>query len=261
MLDVQSSGFLEQTPFEQLVSIMTALRSPGGCPWDLEQTHQTLKRYLVEETFETIDAIELGDFDELKGELGDLLLQVVFHAQLAKEAGHFDSDAVCASIVDKMIRRHPHVFGQGADLENGEQVLAQWETIKQKERADKGEAPRKSRLDGIPRSLPSLSFADKLQGKAAKVGFAFSNFQQAWDKLQEELHELQSQPSEEELGDVLFACVSVARQLKIDPELALRKANQKFTLRFAALESKAGEQLGSLGPEQLLELWSQAKRL
>lgn len=261
MLDVYGGEFAALAPFDQLVEIMRALRGPGGCPWDREQTHQTLKRYLIEETFEAIDAIDLQDDEELQSELGDLLLQIVFHAQLASEENRFTSDDVCRSIVEKMIRRHPHVFGDGKNLENGQQVLVQWEEIKKRERAEKGEEPRRSRLDGIPRSLPALSFAEKLQSKAAKVNFVFDDAAGAWAKVDEELAELRANPSPEEFGDVLFACVALARQLGIDGEAALRSTNQKFRQRFQFIEEQLGERLDQQKVEksELLGLWQSAK--
>lgn len=239
---------------------MEALRAPDGCPWDRAQTHQTLTRYLLEESYETIDAIEQNDFPEMCGELGDLLLQIVFHAQLAREAGHFVIDDVCRHVVEKMIRRHPHVFSTGPKLEGSAQVLQQWEDIKAQERAGKP-AKSKSRLEGLPQALPSLALAERMQERAAQVGFDFPDQQQAWGKLREELGELEKNSNAEELGDVLFACVSLARKMGVDPEAALKATCQKFRKRFEGLEGQFGEDIGKQDAATLVAAWNLQKSI
>lgn len=253
-----STEFRELSPFQQLVWVMAALRSPQGCPWDLQQDHQTLKRYLLEETYETLEAIEDENFPEMCEELGDLLLQIVFHAQLAKEAGHFQIDDVCRAIVGKMLRRHPHVFGPDEKLETSEAVLERWDELK------KGEGKSQSVLSGLPRTLPSLQRAERLQARAARVGFDFPDVDSAWKQLEEEFEELESTKGSddkgakaEELGDVLFACVSVARKLGIDPEAALRSTCDKFQRRFHAVESTFGEGIKSQPVEELVRVWKE----
>lgn len=233
---------------------MAALRAPDGCPWDLKQTHQTLTPYLVEEVFECIEAIEANDMPQVCEELGDILLQVVFHAQLARERGSFDGDDVCRSIVDKMVRRHPHVFTPGPNLESAEQVLEQWDDIKKREKA---EGPSASALDGVSRGLPALSQAALLQKRAARTGFAYSEPEAAWAKFQEEVGEFQEHPSQEELGDVFFALVSVAHQHGLDPEAALRATNRKFRSRFAALEERFPEGFREHLPGDLVAAWKE----
>ena len=251
-LNVERAEFRDLHPFLQLVEIMQALRAEDGCPWDRAQTHQTLIRYLLEETYEAIDAIEREDHQETRSELGDLLLQIVFHAQMAREAGNFQIEDVCQAIVDKMIRRHPHVFSSGPKLANGEQVYQQWEEIKQKETGKK-----KSRLDGLPPALPALVLAERIQERAAQIGFDFPDAPAAWDKLREELQELEQDPNE--LGDVLFACVSLARKHKIDPEAALRQTCQKFKQRFQGVEQQFGDSLSQQDAATLVAAWNQQK--
>lgn len=234
---------------------MTALRNPqGGCPWDLKQTHQSLTPYLVEESHECIEAIEAGDDARMCEELGDLLLQIVFHAQLARERSVFDIDAVCEGIVNKMIRRHPHVFGDERGLTNAEEVLGRWEEIKKEE---KGGA--RSALDGISSGLPALAQAALLQDRARRTGFAYRDESGAWTKLEEELQEFRQQPSPEEMGDALFALVSVARQHGIDPDAALRQANRKFRDRFQKVEECYPQGFEGLSSEQLVQAWNEAK--
>ncbi len=256
MLDPTSQAFIALTPFEQLVEIMAALRAPDGCPWDREQTHQTLTRFLLEETYETLEAIDNGDTDAMCEELGDLLLQIVFHAQLAREAGTFVIDDVCKSIVDKMVVRHPHVFGGGQKLANGAEVLQQWEQIKL---AGKGQKKRSSLMEGIPRGNPALLMAERIQDRAAEVGFEWPDSAAAFGKLKEELAELEADPSEEELGDVLFAAVSLARKLKVDPEAALRATCRKFVDRFQRLEEQHNGDLSQIGAEDLHRGWNALK--
>ena len=251
------------------IAIMAHLRGPGGCPWDREQTFDTIKRHTLEETYEVFDAIERRAWPDLKEELGDLLLQVLFYAQMAAEAGYFTIEDVAANLNAKLVRRHPHIFGD-VEATDSNAVLRNWEQIKRAEKAEKAEV-QSSLLDDIPRTMPAMLEAAKLGSRAAKVGFDWPNADGLFDKLQEEIAELQAelpneeslatQAAEEELGDLLFTAVNLARHLKIDPESALRSCNAKFRRRFAAMESTAGnaDTLAALTPAQLEELWSQAK--
>ncbi|GGG80062.1 nucleoside triphosphate pyrophosphohydrolase [Edaphobacter dinghuensis] len=251
------------------IAIMARLRGPGGCPWDREQTFDTIKRHTLEETYEVFDAIERRAWPDLKDELGDLLLQVLFYAQMAAEAGYFTIEDVASNLNAKLIRRHPHIFGD-VEAADSNAVLRNWEQIKREEKAEKAEV-QSSLLDDIPRTMPAMLEASKLGSRAAKVGFDWPNADGLFDKLQEETAELQAELSngqsfaspaaEEELGDMLFTVVNLARHLKIDPESALRSCNAKFRHRFAAMESAAGDAdvLAALTPTQLEELWSQAK--
>lgn len=264
-------------PIDELLAVMAALRKPGtGCPWDLEQTFATIAPYTIEEAYEVADAIERGDMADLKDELGDLLLQVVYHARIAEEQKAFAFDNVAQAITAKMIRRHPHVFGSDAERAAGA-APGFWERIKAEERAsaqDNGaDAPEPSVLDGVPAALPALTRAIKLQNKAAKVGFDWPSLAPVFDKLREELAELEDvlgggeEPSgrakiKEEFGDLLFVVANVARHLKLDPEAALRAANQKFTDRFQAIERKLEEDGRTPVQSTLAEmdlLWDQAK--
>jgi XTP/dITP diphosphohydrolase/ATP diphosphatase len=274
-------------PLAEAISIMARLRAPGGCPWDREQSFDTIKRYTLEETYEVFDAIERRAWPELKDELGDLLLQVLFYAQMASEAGHFDIGDVAANLNAKLVRRHPHVFpveGKLADATDAEAVLRNWEQIKRGERlaaaAEKKMAGASassasvaaSALDAIPRSMPAAMEARKLGSKAAKVGFDWPDVEGLFEKLQEEIAELKAElkkPAEvaksrieEELGDLLFTVVNLARHLKVDAESALRTANAKFRARFRAMEASAGgfDALGALTPAELDALWNRAKR-
>jgi XTP/dITP diphosphohydrolase/ATP diphosphatase len=274
-------------PLAEAISIMARLRAPGGCPWDREQSFDTIKRYTLEETYEVFDAIERRAWPELKDELGDLLLQVLFYAQMASEAGHFDIGDVAANLNAKLVRRHPHVFpveGKLADATDAEAVLRNWEQIKRGERlaaaAEKKMAGASassvsaaaSALDAIPRSMPAAMEARKLGSKAAKVGFDWPEVEGLFEKLQEEIAELKAElkkPAEvaksrieEELGDLLFTGVNLARHLKVDAESALRTANAKFRARFRAMEASAGgfDALGALTPAELDALWNRAKR-
>ncbi|MCR6545339.1 nucleoside triphosphate pyrophosphohydrolase [Dehalobacterium formicoaceticum] len=248
--------------FTDLVDIMMTLRGEEGCPWDKEQTHESIKKYLVEETYEVLDAIDEKDMYKLCEELGDLLLQITFHARMAEENGHFNINDVIKGIVDKMIRRHPHVFGS-EDLETSEQVLVKWEEIKDEER----DQPRPV-LD-VPKNFPALYRAEKLQQKAARVGFDWPDIQGAWDKVSEELGELREAEGtgvgiKEELGDLLFAVVNAARFLGVDAEEALQDANRKFIQRFSYIESQAKAQkvpLQELSLEEMDQYWNQAKKI
>jgi len=268
-----------ERPIDRLLEIMSALRTPvTGCPWDLEQSFATIAPYTIEEAYEVADAIERGDLDDLKDELGDLLLQVVFHAQMATEADAFDFDDVAAAISDKMVRRHPHVFGDGqADAPDA--VKAQWETIKAEEsreraerRAGKGLAADDERfLDAVPVALPALLAALKLQKKAARVGFDWPETVAVIDKIREELGEVEAELAglpasrdrlEDEIGDLLFAVANLARHLKIEPEAALRRTNAKFRRRFGHIEDRlraSGQSLDAASLNEMEAHWQAAK--
>ncbi|TMI87313.1 MAG: nucleoside triphosphate pyrophosphohydrolase [Bacillati bacterium ANGP1] len=261
--------------FDDLVAIMARLRGPGGCPWDREQTHATLRPYLLEETYETLEAIDAGSPGWLRLELGDLLLQVVFHAQMAGEAGTFTIDDVIAGLVEKLVRRHPHVFGSRQVSGSGE-VLANWETIKERERAEGLHGPEEraksaggSALDGLPRTLPALALAQRLQERAAGAGFTWPDLGAAAAKVREELAELEAAAADghgartaEELGDLLFTIANLPRYLGLDGEQALRDACAKFRERFARLEQRAraeGRPLREYSADELLALWRAAR--
>jgi len=257
------------TPIERLREIMARLRDPeGGCPWDKEQTFATIAPYTVEEAYEVAEAIERGDLEDLKGELGDLLFQVVFHARMAEEQGAFAFDDVAEAMVDKMIRRHPHVFAGQTYADVAEQTAA-WETIKAGERAAKSRAV--SLLDDVPPGLPGLTRAVKLTKRAARVGFDWPSTDEVLAKLREELEELQVEidagdlpKARAELGDLLFVCANLARKLDVDPEDSLRAANAKFARRFSHIEKVLAER-GSSPEQSTLEemdaLWDEAKAL
>jgi nucleoside triphosphate diphosphatase len=279
--------------FEALVAVQKRLLAPGGCPWDREQTHDTLRPYLIEEAYEVLDALDAGDAEHIAEELGDLLLQVVFHAQLGAQAGRFDISDVIEHIRNKLVRRHPHVFGD-VKAETAAQVLKNWEELKAEEkRAANGEKSRKggeskaaaqSALDGVPRTLPALLEGYQLSKKASKVGFDWRTAPEILDKLAEEAGELRrvleagdargteqsggrrdTGPSvrrEDELGDLLFVCVNLARFMGLDAEIALKKANLKFSRRFREMERLAaarGQQLAGLSSDKLEVLWAEAK--
>jgi len=248
--------------FEQLVGIMARLRAPGGCPWDREQNFDTIKPYLIEETYEVLDAIDARDWPGLAEELGDLMLEAVFFAQMAAEEGKFTIADSLDSINEKLVRRHPHVFASG-DAKTAGDVVRRWEEIKSDEKKTRGEAP-KSMLAGVPRSLPALVEAQQISSKAAHAGFDWENTDQVVDKVHEELNELMEarkgdsrEAIEGEIGDILFALVNVARHLKVDPEQALRKSNAKFRRRFAHVESNA--QLPGASLSEMEALWQEAK--
>ena len=253
---------------------MGALRSPGlGCPWDLEQTFETIAPYTIEEAYEVADAIARGDLEDLRDELGDLLLQVVFHARMAQEAGAFDFGDVVTAICQKLLRRHPHVFGETGPL-TADEVAGLWQRIKEQEKAERAErlpqgTERSGTLDGVPAGLPALTRAFKLQAKASEVGFDWNDPKAVVSKIFEEAEELtssiSSQPEQalEEMGDLLFAMVNLARHYKLDPESALRAANAKFERRFASIESALARRGKTPAESTLAEmdaLWDEAKR-
>lgn len=260
--------------FDELVAVMDRLRAPGGCPWDREQTYASLSQYLLEEAYETFDAIHeadtTGDITNLKEELGDLLLQVVFHATIGKERGEFDIDEVAGGVSQKLILRHPHVFGD-AKLERAEDVLDNWDTLKANERKASGKEEKKkdSILDEVPVHFPALLEGLKISKKAAKVGFDWENTNQIFDKLAEEVEELKEAIDTrdvgevaEEIGDLLFVVVNLARKLDIEPETALKKTNRKFRSRFKFIEEKLkerGRALEDSSLEEMDSLWNQAK--
>ncbi len=257
------------TKLEKFAEIIAKLRDPnGGCPWDLEQTYQTMPPHILEEAYEVVEAINQDDRKELKEELGDLLMQVVFLSQLAQEEGAFTLDDVIDGITDKIIRRHPHVFGE-IKAENSDEVLKNWENIKQQERYLKEQF---SILDNVPIALPSLLRAAKLQKRCAKVGFDWSELEPTIQKVEEELQEVRDEVSkqpqnpqaiEEEIGDLLFASVNVARHLKLNPEEALRKANLKFERRFRQVEQSilsSGRQLEQVSLAEMDLIWDQVKQ-
>lgn len=262
---------LKTTGIANLLEIMARLRNPqGGCPWDLEQTFATIAPYTIEEAFEVADAIARGNIEDLKEELGDLLLQVVFHSQIAEEAGLFKFEDVVEAISNKMIRRHPHVFGDGSASSLGE-VRKTWEAIKAEEKVRKNNGGPSRYLDDVPSNLPALMQAVKLTSRAAKVGFDWPDVPLVLKKLAEEIGELQhevlAEPAakekiEDELGDVLFVLANLARKLDIDPESAVRGTNQKFTERFHRIEElleAKGKQLSDSDLEEMDKLWDQAK--
>lgn len=251
--------------FQDLLDIIETLRNPGGCPWDREQTHESLKSALIEECYEVIDAIENEDEDALIEELGDILLQVVFHASIGKEDGYFDIMDVIGAISDKMINRHPHVFGNG-EADNSEQVVANWDEIKKEE---KGIETLTEEMKNIAKSLPATTRAYKVQKKAKKVGFDWDDINCAMDKVKEELNEIKDVYNcedksiiEGEVGDLLFACINVARFLEVDGELALDKTIKKFINRFSYIESEAiknNKSLKDMTLEEMDKLWEEAK--
>lgn len=254
--------------FTRLLEVVARLRGPGGCPWDRRQTHETLARHMVEEAHEAVDAIRRHDWEHLSEELGDLLLQVALHAQLGSEEGSFDMRDVLRHIIEKLVRRHPHVFGE-ADLRTPEEVVARWEQIKAEEREI---AERKkegaSLLDGVSEGLPALVHAFKLQSRAARVGFDWEAGRDVLPKLGEELRELEEVlrrgegDLEGELGDMLFTLVNVCRHYRVDPEVALRRASRKFVARFQEMEKRcreAGRDMAGMALEELDRLWEESK--
>lgn len=253
--------------FEDLLEIMKTLRSPNGCPWDREQNHESLKKYFIEETYEVLEAIDLESPEKLCEELGDVLLQVIFHAEIAEENGQFTIYDVIDGVSNKMVHRHEHVFGK-EQAETADDVIDLWEKIKKKE---KGAKTQTDILKDVPSMLPSLMRSYKVQEKAAKVGFDWDDVEDAWKKVNEEMEELHDayrskdmEKTEEELGDLLFAVVNVARFLKIQPELALTGTINKFIKRFEYIETKSaenGKQLSDMTLDEMDALWDKAKEL
>ena len=260
----------KSSKLNELLLIMEKLRTPEtGCPWDLKQNFKSIAAYTIEEAYEVVDAIEREDTDDLKDELGDLLLQVVFHARMAEEAGLFNFDDVANAVSEKMIRRHPHVFGDEAN-KTADDVKNSWEEIKAEEKRAKTEDETTSLLDDIPNPLPGMSRAVKLQKRAARIGFDWPDMQQVFDKLDEELGELRAEIDQngsserqlDEMGDVMFVIANLARHLKIDPEQAARAGNQKFTRRFNDMEAQAktlNKDMHDLTLAELETMWQTAK--
>jgi MazG family protein len=256
--------------FDAFVRLIARLRAPGGCPWDREQTHASLKPMTIEEAYEVLEAIDEGDDAALAGELGDLLLQVVFHAEIAAGEGRFDVAEVIARVHEKMVRRHPHVFGDETAHTSGE-VLRNWEAIKEAEqRAASGDAPPASMLDSVSKGLPAVLEAYQMATKASRVGFDWPDAPAGFAKLDEEVGELRGAiiagagpgPVEEEVGDVLFAAVNVARLLGVDPESALKAANRKFRRRFGHVEERLrerGKRPADSSLDEMESLWTEAK--
>ena len=258
--------------FDELISVMSRLRAPGGCPWDREQTYASLAQYLLEECYETFDAIQeadqTGDTTNLTEELGDVLLQVVFHSTIAAEKGDFTIDEVVQSVTEKLILRHPHVFGE-KELATAQDVLNNWDELKREQQKASGkvEKPKESILDDVPVHFPALLEGQKLTKKAAKVKFDWENTEQIFDKLTEETNELKdaiqtNENVEEELGDLLFVVMNLARKLDVDAETALKKTNRKFRQRFKFIEDelkKDGKSLENSSLKEMDGLWNQAK--
>jgi len=252
--------------FEALLSLMDRLRAEGGCPWDREQTHASLRPYLIEETYEALEALDVGETGHIVEELGDVLFQVVFHCQIAREQGEFTMADVLQAVIQKMTRRHPHVFGN-TEVANSGEALRQWEQIKRTEAGAEG-TPR-SALDGVPKSLQSLLRAQRLQVKAGRVGFDWPTWREAWSKVREEMVEADeamvagdADRVKAELGDLLFSLVNVARLLEIDAEGSLRQAADTFTRRFKEVEAAMraeGRQVDEASPEELDRQWLAVK--
>lgn len=252
MLDFYSDAFT----FDDLVELMAFLRAPGGCPWDAAQSHESIRRNFIEEVYEAVEAIDNKDVPLLKEELGDVLLQVVFHAQICAEAGEFDMGDVCTGIVKKLIRRHPDLFPVSPDLQG-----KSWDEIKQ---AEKRLTSGSKDAAQVARSLPALIYADKVQTRVARTGFDWPDAEMAMNKVEEEAAELRQALTdntnvEEELGDLLFAAVNVARLRGLDPEETLMRATDKFRRRFAKVEEAAGDKLAGMDIDELITLWKQAK--
>ncbi|MEP6716297.1 MAG: nucleoside triphosphate pyrophosphohydrolase [Terriglobia bacterium] len=265
---------MEETPsatglkFQRLVEIMDRLRAPGGCPWDREQSFDSIRKYTLEETYEVLDAIDRRDWNDLRDELGDFLLQAVFYAQMASEEKHFNIADSLDAINGKLVRRHPHVFAEESAA-TGDDVKKRWDEIKAEERRSKPEAPQ-GLLDTVPRALPALVEAQQITSRAAGVGFDWSDAAQVVEKLHEELAEFaearkcaSQDQMEDELGDLLFVIVNLARFVKVDPEQALRRTNSKFRLRFSHIErrlAEQGRQVSGTAIEDLEALWQEAKK-
>jgi MazG family protein len=251
--------------FDRLVDIMRTLRSPEGCPWDREQTLHSLRPFLLEETYEALEAIDSGNMTELREELGDLLFEVVFLARVCEEAGEFDIGDAIETVATKLVRRHPHVFGEDAKAQSAEEVLGKWEQLKRDERAAAGTAPKRL-LEGVPKTLPGLLRAYEYGSRAATVGFDWTQADDVIAKIREEVGEIEDAITgaagaariEEEIGDLLLAIASLSRKLGVEPENALRRANDKFAARFTALErrfAERGESMKDAGLEALEREW------
>jgi len=263
---------MTKVTFDTLVELMERLRGPQGCPWDKEQTYETLGPMTIEEAYELLEAIENKDVEHLKGELGDLLFQVVFYSKVAKERGEFTIEDVMAHVYDKMVRRHPHVFGE-APASTSNEVLLRWEKIKLEEKSKAGSSALPSVLDGVSTRIPALIEASQLTARASRVGFDWDRVQSAIEKLEEEVTELKhalaaapedKQRAKEEIGDLLFMTVNVARLLGIDAETALKAANRKFKERFRHIERelhRQGRSLEESSIEEMESLWEQAKAI
>lgn len=256
----------EKYNWEDLRKIMEILLGPGGCPWDKAQNHESLRRYLLEECYEVLDAIEEGNMPSLKDELGDVLFQVVFHSQLARENGFFQIDDVVDNVCKKMIRRHPHVFGD-ATVENTDGVWENWEQIKKKEKAAGLNGAKPTQTISVSEHLPAVLWAQKVQEKASRVGFDWSKREEVWQQLESELRELKEAETfaaqQEELGDVLFTVINLARFYEVDGESALRQSVKKFLTRFSYLEEKLQaqkKQWQQCDIQELNELWAEAKK-
>ena len=254
--------------FQKLVDIMARLRGPGGCPWDREQTLASLRGFVLEETYEVLDAIDRGDHDELRGEIGDLLFEGVFLAQIETDEARFTVADSLRHISDKLIRRHPHVFGDTAGIDTPDRVVEQWEQIKAREQQGQGQPT--SLLAGVPKAMPALARANEIGTRVAAVGFDWARTDDVIAKIEEEVAELREasisetpERAEEEMGDLLFSIANLARKLGIDPESALRNANEKFSGRFAALEARFAERRESIHDatlEQMEDVWQQVKQ-
>ena len=251
---------------DQLIQIVARLRAPDGCPWDREQTHASLRGSLLEEAHEVVEAIEENDDPHLREELGDLLLQVVMHSQFASETGRFTFEEVAAEIGEKLIRRHPHVFGD-ADASDSQAVLKRWEEIKRAEKGEQGATPA-SALDHVSSAMPSLMHAEKIGKRAARVGFDWDNAEQVIDKIREELAEVEQALAEEphrveeEIGDLLFAITNLARKVKVEPEVALRRATRKFITRFQKMETVVTQRerrIEQCAMSELDSIWNEIK--
>ncbi len=255
--------FKEKYDFNDLLHIMEILRAPDGCMWDREQDHHSIRRNFIEETYEVCEAIDEDDTEHLKEELGDVLLQVVFHTQMEKEKGSFDIGDVADGICKKLVYRHPHIFGN-VEVSSSDEILSNWDELKRRE---KNQETNTSALESVAKSLPGLIRAEKIQKKAAKAGFDWENAEGALDKAEEELAEARDAAqgrgdAEEEVGDLLFAAVNVARHMKVDPERAMEKACEKFVRRFSYMEKTAessGKPLAGMTLEEMDALWEQAK--
>ena len=254
----------QYTSFEAFQEIIAHLRAPEGCPWDRKQTHESLRRYLIEEAYEVLEAIDNAQWDELAGELGDLLLQIVLHTQIAIDEGEFHMRDVLRHVNTKMIRRHPHVWGDVNVDGDADRVVGNWEEIKKAERADQPKV-RESLLDGVPRGLPSLMVAHHYSAKAAKVGFDWATMEGVEDKVREEVQEILTATDDEnkieEIGDLIFVLINWLRWLKMDdPESLVRSTNEKFSRRFRFVERNAPRPLNEMRLEEMDALWNEAKR-